>query len=129
MNGHAVLQEVEALHACFARWLGAGEGAFADIAAALDPSFEMVMPDGVLVDRGVVLDRLRAAKGSRGASFAIAIEDASAKPVAQAHALAAYVERQEQDGRTTSRRASAILQMEPRAPRGFLWLHVHETWM
>ncbi|WP_051328803.1 DUF4440 domain-containing protein [Geminicoccus roseus] len=125
----AALNEVADLHVLFTRWLGPGEGDLARAAAALAPEFRMVLPDGALVERAAVLAFLEAMRGRRGPAFRIEIAEAEAREAGQGHVLVTYVERQEDDGKATARRSSALFRFEPSAPCGVVWLHLHETWL
>ena len=125
----AVRQEILDLHALFARWLGPGDGDLGDVGAVLAPDFQLIAPDGRTLTRDLVLQDLAAAVGGHGRSFAIEITDLSTLPVGPDHVLAVYVERQTLPERTTSRRSSALFRQDAGAPRGVVWLHLHETWL
>ena len=69
-------EEIVALHHVFEATLGvpgADDGGRYD--AAFAPGFAMVTPAGSHLDRQLVLDGLRGARGRRGPGFRIVIED------------------------------------------------------
>jgi hypothetical protein len=43
--------------------------------------------------------------------------------------LFGYEEWQEADGKTAARLSTVLFGVEDRAPRGVVWLHLHEVWM
>lgn len=123
----ACAAEIVALHRVFERALGApAEDHAARFAAAFDPAFVMIAPDGRRLDRGAVLAFLDSARGSRGEGFRIAIEEAALLHAAPPLILMHYVERQWVRGLGTARRAAALFRLEAGAPR---WLFVQETWI
>jgi hypothetical protein len=126
-DAEACAAEIVALHQVFERALGApGRDETARFEAAFAPGFAMVMPNGRRLDREAVLDFLRAARGSRGADFRIAIEDVAVLHAAAPLMLMHYVERQWLGGAETARRAAALFRLQPGGPR---WLFVQETWV
>jgi len=127
--------EVEELHAAFTVWFrpGAPEAVFARFEAALAAGFSMVSPAGLLLAREPLLAGLRAAGGSRGDTFRIAIEDQTPLHIAPPLILFHYVERQWTASLgaacESARRATALLRADPHGPNGLRWLAVHETWI
>ncbi len=123
----ACAAEIVALHRVFERALGApGEDHAARFEAAFAPGFAMVTPGGQRLDRAGVLGFLRAAGGSRGEGFRIAIEDIGLLHAEGPLVLMHYVERQWVRGVETARRAVALMRAEEGAVR---WLFVQETWV
>jgi hypothetical protein len=124
-------REVFVLHELFGAWFRAGTTAvdFSLCEAALAPDFCMVAPDGMVNDRAAVLQRLRQARNSQPADFAIVIS--AVEPLWQQGdaILLGYVEEQYRSGSTTRRRSTALFTAEPSAPRGVVWRHLQETWM
>jgi len=127
------LAEVDDLHRFFVAWLGGDAAAeFARCEAALGPEFQIVEPDGTIVERDPLLRALGSARGRHDdpdRPFSIRIEDAAARGVSGALCLVTYVERQIVRGRPTARRSSALFRDAPDRPNGVEWLHVHETWL
>ena len=124
-------REVLALHEFFGSWFRAGTAAvdFSLCEAALASDFRMVAPDGTVNDRAAVLQRLRQARNSQPAGFAIAIS--AVEPLWQQGdaVLLGYVEEQYRSGSTTRRRSTALFTADAAAPRGVVWRHLQETWM
>jgi hypothetical protein len=118
--------EIVDLHQVFERVLGAGEDDGGRFEAAFAEGFGMVMPNGRRLGRAEVLAFLRAGRGSRGAAFRIAIEEAGVLHAAPPLFLMHYVERQWLNGTETARRAAALLELGESGPR---WLFVQETWI
>lgn len=125
----AAIREAIALHEVFEAWLSTGEAAFARIEAALDPAFRMVPPEGRLVTRTEVLDRLAGAAGARGAGFRIAVEEPLVLAAPPGHVLLHYLERQWSGSGETLRRSAALFRADPAGPNGLRWLFVQETWI
>jgi hypothetical protein len=132
--GSAALAEIDGLHRFFAEWfLGTcpNEPAnFARCAEALAPAFVQIDPAGRERPRAALLESLRSAHGCyAGLAFAIGIERPQVRLVRAGLALATYNERQQFGARGSLRRSSALLAADKAAPRGVVWLHLHETWM
>lgn len=122
----ACAAEIVALHEAFVAWLGRGEGGMDRFAAAFDPDFVMVTPDGRRLDRAAVLAFLEAGRGRRGSGFRIAVEEVAALHAAPPLVLMHYVEGQRGELGETARRSSALFRMAAAGPR---WLFVQETWI
>jgi hypothetical protein len=119
--------EIVALHEVFERALGAlGEDQMVRFEASFAPGFAMVTPNGRWLGREDVLDFLHAGRGSRGEGFRIAIEEVAVLHAAPPVLLMHYVERQWVGRAQTSRRAAALMRVEP---GGVVWLFVQETWI
>ncbi|MCX7684022.1 MAG: hypothetical protein N2Z67_01985 [Acetobacteraceae bacterium] len=127
--GPAAIREAIALHEVFEAWLSSGEAAFSRIEAALDPAFRMVPPDGRLVARQEVLDRLAGAAGARGAGFRIAVEEPFVLAAPPGQLLLHYLERQRTPAAETLRRSAALFRADPAGPNGLRWLFLQETWI
>ena len=127
------LAEVDDLHSFFVAWMGGeAEADFARCEAALGPGFQIVEPDGTVIDRDPLLGALASAKGKhRDAErpFDIRIENSRARTVSDTLCLVTYVERQTVRGRETARRSTALFRKRAGGPNGVEWLHVHETWI
>jgi hypothetical protein len=125
----AAIREAIDLHVVFEAWLSSGEADFTRIEAALDPAFRMVPPEGRLVTRDQVLDRLAGAAGARGAGFRIAVEEPLVLATPPGHLLLHYLERQWTPGTETLRRSAVLFRADPMGPNGLRWLFVQETWI
>ena len=131
----AAIDEVRALHRFFEDWfharLSPTDADFARLPASLAPDFVLVPPSGTPIDHAALLTSLRSAHGSRAGdeAFRIWIESPATRPLAADLTLVTYEEWQEtRDGRG-GRLSSALLRTSNDAPGGFLWEHVHETWL
>lgn len=126
--------EIVGLHDFFAAWfegrLPDADDAFARVADALAPGFELIGPDGSRRGRDEILASIRSNHGSHAAperSFAIRIENVESRRLAPDLALATYEEWQTIDGEPNGRFASALFRRDPDTPGEVAWLHLHET--
>ena len=123
--------EVLALHELFVAWFrqGSDAGDLGSWEAALASDFRMVTPDGVVIVRAALLERLLQARNSQPADFSIVIS--AIEPLWQERdaVLLGYVEQQYRSGSITRRRSTALFTAAPSAPRGVVWRHLQETWM
>jgi hypothetical protein len=87
----------------------------------------MITPDGLLVSRALVLDRLASTRMSP--DFRISISDLSLVADLGDSVLLRYIEEQYRDTKTTRRLATALFTVEKRAPCGVVWRHLQETWI
>ncbi len=121
--------EVARLHAAFEAWFRATEpgevDGFASIEGSLAKDFRMVTPDGQILERSELLERLRAARGKR--DIAIRTRLVEALRIDGEHMLAVYEEQQVEDEATSTVVSTALLAFSPDGPDGILWLRVHET--
>ena len=125
-------EEVRALHAFFVAWFRGETDRLEDFAAceaALAADFRMITPDGGVHERPAVIGRLRAAHGSAPGEFSIEILQTRAVWQSSEAVLLEFIERQYRDGKTASRRSTALMTIDTAAPRGVVWRHLHETWM
>jgi hypothetical protein len=124
-------REVVALHAFFKTWLQESESVmdFSEVEAAIGKDFRIISPDGTIEEREAVVSSIRNARGSRGRNFTIGVLDPLAIWASDGAALLEYTEQQYRDGRTTSRRSTALFLADPAAPRGVVWCHLQETWI
>jgi hypothetical protein len=125
---------VEELHSFFVSWFQGAtpndDATWARIERVLAPGFLLVSPDGTRTDRAALLAQLRSLHGCRaGQALAIHTEDATVRLREGPLALVTYVERQYTHEGTTRRFSTALLREDPGAPWGWVWLHVHETWI
>ncbi|HEX2526324.1 MAG TPA: hypothetical protein VHL31_08470 [Geminicoccus sp.] len=125
----AAIREIVEFHEFFTSWLGSGNGSLTRAEAALAADFQMVDPSGHLLGRADVLTGLKSARGRFGPTFRIEIANIQAVAIDAAHVMAIYVERQLHGDAMTQRRSSALLKTDHRAPQGFVWVHLQETWI
>ena len=100
--------------------------------AALGPRFQIVEPDGAVIDRDPLLQALGSSKGKHRDSerpFDIRIEESRARTVSDTLCLVTYIEQQMVRGQPTTRRSTALFRNRAGGPNGVEWLHVHETWI
>ncbi len=127
--------EVEALHSFFQDWFRGAlpntDAAFAAVRDALAPDFEIVNPEGHTTDRASLLQQLRAAHGvpQSGAPLKIQVTNLTARKLGPKLWLVTYEEWHQNGAERKGRRSTAVLEEAPKSARGFLWRHVHETWM
>jgi hypothetical protein len=124
--------EITQLHAFFQQWFN-GEMApteenFSRLRNVLAEGFQLVSPDGNLLERLPLLDGLFQAHGSRE-GMEIWIEEVSVLHWFDRLALATYQEWQKLDGQVTARLSSVLFRDKEDAPNRIEWLHVHETWL
>ncbi len=135
VDAAAAVEEVVDLHRFFAAWFRAElpdtDEAFHRFDRAMAPDFEMVVPSGARITRPDLVAGLRQAHGSwrEDAEASIEVRDAEARPLPEGLVLVSYEEWQRGDGGWKGRRSTALLRPSAAAPGGFLWLHVHETWI
>ena len=126
--------EVEALHQFFEDWFGGrlpdDAAAFARLPATLAPGFQLISPEGRVLERQALLDGLRAAHGVEAASdLAIAVLPGGVRPLGGGLWLVTYQEWHRRGDESRGRQSSAVLEEHGAAPGGFVWRHVHETWL
>lgn len=129
-----IQQEIKALHQFFQDWfngtLPRTEESFVRFSSVMGSDFEIVSPQGQLVARSPLLERLEAAHGIyRDQPCRIWVENPRVRQVAADLWLATYEEWQDREGQTRGRLSSALFQARSTAPNGVIWRHVHETWL
>lgn len=135
-------REVEALHRFFQDWFNGElpntDEAFARFADALDTDFFIVPPSGHLADRPRLLELLRPGHGRYEGDYRgrVWVENVKIRRLEENLAVVTYEEWQKTvnaSGVTLDdprgRLSSALLRLDPEAPGGVRWLHVHETWL
>jgi hypothetical protein len=122
--------EVEALHAFFEAWFCGREDDLSACEAALTEGFEIVSPDGTTSGRELLLESLRAAKGTHAShDFRMWVSEVKARELGGGLLLVTYEEWHEQDGGRKGRTSTAVLRENAERANGLEWLHVHETWL
>lgn len=117
--------EVRQLHTFFERWFaGTAESAELERLDVLDDSFHMIGPDGRMHD----VDRVRAAIADAFGHRPMLIEIRNVR-VHPSGPIGTYEEWQTIDGDITGRISSAVMKIDPSAPNGLRWMHLHETWL
>lgn len=123
-------REVVELHRFFEDWFYGRTDDFSRAEAALADDFVMVSPRGEVRSRQALLDGLRQAHGCRrGDAFTIRIDNCEVRAVEFGLALVTYEEYQQLNEREAGRISTALFRVDPNAPCGVRWLHLHETWL
>lgn len=126
-------QEVVDLHRFFEQWmtgrLDDTDAAFAAFRDAMADDFVIVSPDGQATASDPLVEALRATHGRYPpGGFEIRIENCRARGIADGVMLVTYEEWQQSEGEDADGRiSSALLRRDDAGPRGWVWLHVHET--
>lgn len=124
--------EVVDLHRFFVDWFNAASADNADFRrfeSVMGKGFQMVAPDGQVLDRDAVLDHVSASRASCDGDFTISIEHIRAGWQAGDTIVVCYVEAQQRAGKHSRRRSSAVFTTSSSAPNGVEWRHLHETWL
>lgn len=124
-------REVEELHRFFEDWFSgrceATDAAFARFERVLADDFEIVTPDGAVLDRTTILDAVRGGHGS--GPMRIWIEKYRARSTDGGLHLATYEEWQTRDDVTRGRLSTVLFRAGPGGDDEMQWVHVHETWL
>lgn len=124
-------REVIELHEFFEQWYRAElePDAFERFEQALAEGFVIVNPSSSVLERDAILEAVRAARGS-DASARIRIENFVARRREGDVLIATYEEWQKlADEPERARLSTVVMRADESAPNGWVWLHVHETWM
>lgn len=128
--------EVYDLHQFFQDWFNARieptDGNFDRFEGVLAPGFQIVFPNGQIIDRDALTARVRAAHGANvrsGAPIRIWIDAYRSRPIEEGLQLVTYQEWQQTVGPPRGRRATAVMRHREGRPRNVEWLHVHEVWL
>lgn len=128
----ACLREVERLHGFFVEWY-TGQlkpEAFERMDGAIAPDFEMVTPDGEVLNREAVLGMVRDTRGAYApGAFGIDVRNFAPVDLGDDRAVVRYEEWQTTPDGTTGRLSTALFRVAPEAPGEFSWITVHETWL
>lgn len=132
-NAQPVSREIHELHQFFQEWfngsLADSDEGFARFSDVLAPGFTIVAPDGVERGRDVILDTVRAGRGS-DVGARIWIEHVQIRHTLRETIVATYEEWRRSAGQTPKGRLSTVVfGRDESAPNGLVWLHVHETWL
>lgn len=126
-------REVVELHRFFGDWftgrLPLDDDAFARVADALAPDFELVSPRGLRDSRSSILDAIHRAHSGRPADFSVWVQQVRPRWSTGEVCLVTYEEWQSEPTGARGRVSSALFRAEPSAPLGVQWVHLHETWL
>lgn len=95
---------------------------------AFGPDFTFVGPDGALASRGDIVDMLASGRG-HSSELQITIEGHRTIVEGDAVIVGEYIEVHEFADGGNRRRSTVVFEVDPAAPNGVRWRHVHETWM
>lgn len=122
-------KEIARLHDFFVGWfngtLPESDEGFSGVENALAPSFTMVTPDGNLLERAALMERLRASYGKRKVTIETNLR--SVKVLDGTRLFAVYDEISRENGATRVLASTVLFERDTDAPLGLRWLHVHET--
>lgn len=127
------IDEIIRQHVFIEAWLSGSDDAppesFAErFDAALDPGFSMVSPDGSVTDRAALLDGFHRARGAVP-GLRIEIRAATVVDTCADRSAVRYEEWQFEPDATSVRVSTALLAPDSRAPIGWSWRSLHETWL
>lgn len=131
-------QEIRQLHFFFQEWfngrLPQDEASFARFTQVMAEDFSFIAPSANSIDRAGLVQALWQGHGrdlAEGGSR-VWTENEQLRPLdpsGQGLWLGVYDEHQLQNGKHSIRRSSVILSPDTAAPLGWVWRHVHETWL
>ena len=122
----AAARELVELHAFFEQLFTGRSRDFSRCERAFSPRLEMVTPDGQLVTRAEIVERLKRAKARE---LRITIRDIAAVREDAESVLLRYIEEQYRDRETTRRLSIALFETAKDAPLGVVWRYLQETWI
>ncbi len=130
----ACVNEIHRLHEAIAGWttgtLPNTEEAFSMFADSFAPTFVIINPNGKAETAADVVPRFRDRHGERSRDFSIQITNEDVRDISNNRALVVYQEhwlhRKVEQSVILS---TALMQVDSSRPGGFVWLHLHETWM
>ncbi|MDP6706797.1 MAG: NAD(P)-binding domain-containing protein [Alphaproteobacteria bacterium] len=126
--------ELIRLHHFFDDWFAGvlpdSDVAFEAFSAAMAPDLTFISAMGAVVPRDELLSGLRAAHGARaGQDYRVVIDNIRhGRAMGDVYPVIFDEWHQSPAGRT-GRVTSALVRRAAAAPHGFLWQHVHETWL
>lgn len=131
-------QEIRQLHFFFQEWfngrLPQDEASFARFTQVMAADFSFIAPSANAIDRASLVQALWQGHGrdlAEGGSR-VWTENEQLRPLdpsGQGLWLGVYDEHSLQNGKHSIRRSSVILSPDTAAPLGWVWRHVHETWL
>lgn len=127
-------REIVELHAFFEEWFNAtaDAGRFSRFEQVISPDFAMVAPNGRTVERRVLVEGLRGARGKwagDGPAGRVRVDNVRLRRIADGLAVLTYEERQEFAGESNARVSTVVMRELPGTPNGVEWVHLHETWL
>lgn len=136
MMNQRCLAEVYDFHRFLIAWF-TGKAArdeleFSRIPDVMAEDFQLVRPDGQVVDRNTLRHAIWRSWGAHARydpPFRIWVENFRSRTLSPTLQLVTYEEWQEVRGQIRGRMSTAIFRDDEHTPNGVVWLHVHETWL
>lgn len=128
--GFTPIDEVVRQHVFIEAWLDgrAGDEDWGSFDRALAPSFSMVIPEGVATAREDLVGGFRQAKGSVP-GLRVEIRNAVVVDRSDERVSVRYEEWQTSPDGANQRVSLAVFKPDDRAPIGWAWQCLHETWL
>jgi hypothetical protein len=132
---HASIEkEIIELHQFFQDWFNAKlprtEAAFSRFDSVMAPGFQIITPEGRMVEKDDLNNRLEKAHGAFAETgIRIWVENIRVRPLAEGLWIATYEEWQEEKDKVKTRLSTAIFALREQTPNNIWWRHVHETWL
>lgn len=128
------INEIHRLHRAIAGWttgaLPNTEEAFSAFAGSFAPAFVIINPNGKAESATHVVPRFRERHGERSRDFSIQITNEDVRDISNNRALVVYQEHWlHREVEQSVILSTALMQVDSNGPGGFIWLHLHETWM
>lgn len=124
-----ITKEISELHEFFQNWFNGiiPQDEFKRFTAVMDESFQMISPQGELIERSVLVSSLEKSYG-KNSNIRISVTNTVIHEISPDNYLATYHEIQHHSDETTTRISSALFQRNEKLINNYTWLHVHETW-
>ena len=122
-----VAAEIVALHREFEKWFRGESDDPSRMEASIPTDFTFIAPGSDLVPADALVAGLLNSRGSR--QIRIRIENPVVRWSDGSAVLATYEEWHDHADYTTGRRSTVLFTVDPDAPGGLRWRHVHETWI
>lgn len=129
-------REIIELHEFFEAWLCGrvprNDKTLARLRNVLAERFEVINPAGARLTKGMLLGLVRAGYGSRADDdppFTLRVGNIRTRPLAAGVYVATYQESQRSGADIRMRLSTAVFRLQPRAPNGVQWEHLHEVWV
>lgn len=124
--------EIAALYRFFEQWfhgeLPNDAASMAFLEKVFAPEFSLISPRGVIAERAMIIDDIRAAHG-RLPNITIWTDQYKLIYLAEDTIFMRYNEWQRQGESTLGRVVTALFRRDAAAPNDVCWLHIQETWL
>lgn len=121
-----VSAEVVRLHRFFDAWYDGDDGlTISEFADAMDPTVTIVGPDGRVLGRDAIVAAVGDAFGKGGVDITVENFDVIER---DGYSVCRYDEVHRSPDAATTRVSTAVMEPDTRAPGGYRWISVHETW-